>query len=197
MIHNGDKEFLKELVGKRLSTEKISVTERKNGSFEWGLHFEDIFKDIEPTILIELVDSEVNIKVDPNCIQQNGKRTDNVYLCHNHILDLQVRVLQRIALLRQLEENRYVIWVNNGHRTVNNDIKHKVFYLVSEEDKQYIQKRYNYMVVAMPELIELVKNKFRDMEERRYRCNQIAAWSAIAVSLFIGIASIIVSIILA
>ena len=53
------------------------------------------------------------------------------------------------------------------------------------------------MVVATPELIELVKHKFRDTEERRFRCSQITAWFAIAVSLLIGIASIIVSFIIA
>lgn len=197
MIHEFDKKFLEQLVSKRQSTESVAVSQRNCEGFELGFHFEDIFKDIEPTILVETAGGEVYIKVDPTCIPQNGKHSDNVYLHHNHTLDLQVRVLQRIALLRQLEDNRYIIWINNGHRTVNVDIKHKVFYLANEEDKQYVQKRYNYMVVATPELIELVKHKFRDIEERRFRCSQITAWFAIAVSLLIGIASIIVSFIIA
>lgn len=193
MIHEHDKTFLKKLVDKRLSTEAIAVSKRNCEGFEWGLHFEDIFKDIEPTILFEPAGGEVNILIDSQSIPLNGNHRDNVYLHHNHILELQVRVLQRIALLRQLEENRYIIWINNGYRTTNIDIKHKVFYLANDDDKQYVQMRYNNVAVATPELIRFVKNKYRDTEERRFQRSQIAAWSAIALSLVIGIVSIILA----
>lgn len=196
MIHEEDRKFLKQLIEKRLSTETVAISERNCEGFEWGLHFEDIFKDIEPSILIEPAGGDVNVKIDWHCIPQNENHTENTYLHHNHTLDLQVRVLQRIALLRQLEEDRHIIWINNGHRTANIELKDKVFFLANEEDKEYIRKRYNYMAVATPELVEFVNHKYRDKEECHFRCSQATAWVAIAVSIFIGIASIIISFVL-
>lgn len=188
MIHEGDKEFLNQLVKKRQTVEVVPLPERSFEGLEWGLHFEDIFKDIEPSISIQLNGNSVNIKIDAQRIPFNGNEKEDVYIGYNHTLDLEVRVLQRIALLRYLEENRYLIWINNGHRSVISQLKYSEFFLIDDDDKEYVRKRYDLMAVATNELVELVKHRYKDVDERRFICNYTTTWIAIAVTFLIGIA---------
>ncbi len=70
-----------------------------------------------------------------------------------------------------------------------------MFYLINEEDKEFVINKFNYEAIATEELVELVNNKFNSTEDRRFRKSMIASWTAIAVAVITSIASFVISII--
>lgn len=114
---------------------------------------------------------------------------------YNQTMDLQVKILQRLLLLRRLEEERLIVWVNSGKRSANFNDEERMFYLINEEDKEFVQNRFNYEAVATEDLVELVKNNFDSVEDRRFKKSMVASWTAIAVAIITSLASLIISII--
>ena len=193
-IYPSDQSFIRTLVNKRESTQQVAPDNRKEDQYRWGMHFLDLFRDINESISFSTVEGSVNVHVGEDTIPHGKDFNEEVYLHYNQTMDLQVKVLQRLLLLRRLEEDRLIVWVNSGKRSANFNFEDVFFYLINEEDKKLVREKFNYEAVATNELVELVKNNFKSTEDIRFKNNMIASWTAIAVAFLSSIASIVISI---
>lgn len=193
-IYPSDQSFIRNLVNKRESTQQVAPDNRKEDQYRWGMHFLDLFRDINESISFSTVEGSVNVHVGDDTIPHGKDFNEEAYLHYNQTMDLQVKVLQRLLLLRRLEEERLIVWVNSGKMSANFNYEDVFFYLINEEDKKLVREKFNYEAVATNELVELVKNNFKSTEDIRFKNNMIASWTAIAVAFLSSIASIVISI---
>lgn len=190
-IYPFDRPLVKLLVEKKQQTQAIPPEKRNSELSGWGILFPDLFRDINESLSFSVADDSVNVHVGDDTIPHGKDFNEETYMHYNQTMDLQVKVLQRFMLLRQLEENRLIVWVNSGKRTANFNYEDRIFYLINEEDKQLVRDRFNYEAVATEEMVELVKNGFVDDETKRHNQSITVAWAGIIVALLVGLASII------
>ena len=195
-IYPFDRPLVKLLVEKKQHTQAIPPEKRNSELSGWGILFLDLFRDINESLSFSVADGSVNVHVGDDTIPHGKDFNEETYMHYNQTMDLQVKVLQRFMLLRQLEENRLIVWVNSGKRTANFNYEDKFFYLINEEDKQLVRDRFNYEAVATEELVELVKNGFVDDETKRHNQSINVAWAGVIVAIVIGIASIVLNILM-
>lgn len=195
-IYPSDRPLANLLVGRRQQTQAIPPEKRTGELSGWGILFSDLFWDINESLTFSVDEGSVNVHIGKDTIPHGKDLNEEAYLCYNQTMDLQVKVLQRFMLLRQMEENRLIVWVNSGKRTVDFNNEDRFFYLINEEDKQLVRDRFNYEAVATEELVELVKNGFVDDETKRHNQSINVAWAGVLVALVIGIASIVLNILM-
>lgn len=194
-IYPSDQQIIRALVKQRESTQSVSPENRKEDQYRWGIHFLDLFRDINDSISFSLVDGSVNVHVGDDTIPHGKDFNEETYMHYNQTMDLQVKILQRMLLLRRLEEERLIVWVNSGKRSANFNYEDQFFYLINEEDKKLVREKFNYEAVATEELVELVKNDFKSTDDIRFKKNMVASWTAIGIAFFSSVASLIISII--
>lgn len=190
-IYPSDRVLVKLLVEKRKRVQSIPPEKRNNELEGWGILFLDLFRDINDSLSFSVVNGTVNVHIDDDTIPHGKDFNEETYMHYNQTMDLQVKVLQRFLLLRQLEENRLIVWVNSGKRTANFNFEDAFFYLINEDDCKLVQEKFNYEAVATEELVELVKNGFIDDDTKRHNQSITVAWAGIIVALLVGLASII------
>ena len=195
-IYPSDRPLANLLVGRRQQTQAIPPEKRTGELSGWGILFPDLFRDINESLTFSVDEGSVNVHIGKDTIPHGKDLNEEAYLHYNQTMDLQVKVLQRFMLLRQMEENRLIVWVNSGRRTVDFNNEDRFFYLINEEDKQLVRDRFNYEAVATEELVELVKNGFVDDETKRHNQSINVAWAGVLVALVIGIASIVLNILM-
>ncbi len=195
-IYPSDRPLANLLVGKRQQTQAIPPEKRTGELSGWGILFPDLFRDINESLTFSVDKGSVNVRIGKDTIPHGKDLNEEAYLHYNQTMDLQVKVLQRFMLLRQMEENRLIVWVNSGKRTADINNEDRFFYLINEEDKQLVRDRFNYEAVATEELVELVKNGFVDDETKRHNQSINVAWAGVLVALVIGIASIVLNILM-
>ena len=195
-IYPSDRPLANLLVGRRQQTQAIPPEKRTGELSGWGILFPDLFRDINESLTFSVDEGSVNVHIGKDTIPHGKDLNEEAYLHYNQTMDLQVKVLQRFMLLRQMEENRLIVWVNSGKRTVDFNNEDRFFYLINEEDKQLVRDRFNYEAVATEELVELVKNGFVDDETKRHKQSINVAWAGVLVALVIGIASIVLNILM-
>lgn len=194
-IYPLDHQIIRSLVEQREKTQDVAPENRKEDQYRWGFHFLDLFRDINDSLSFSLVDGSVYVHVGHDTIPHGKDLNEETYMHYNQTMDLQVKILQRLLLLRRLEEERLIVWVNSGKRSANFNDEERMFYLINEEDKEFVQNRFNYEAVATEDLVELVKNNFDSVEDRRFKKSMVASWTAIAVAIITSLASLIISII--
>lgn len=194
-IYPSDQVIVRALVNKRKQTQRIPPKERKEDQYSWGICFLDLFRDINNSISFSTTEGSVFVHVGDDTIPHGKDFNEEAYMHYNQTMDLQVKVLQRLLLLRRLEEERLIVWINSGKQSANFNFEDKIFYLINEEDKQFVINKFNYEAIATEELVELVNNNFNSTEDRRFRKSMIASWTAIAVAVITSIASLVISII--
>ena len=195
-IYPSDRPLANLLVGRRQQTQAIPPEKRTGELSGWGILFPDLFWDINESLTFSVDEGSVNVHIGKDTIPHGKDLNEEAYLHYNQTMDLQVKVLQRFMLLRQMEENRLIVWVNSGKRTVDFNNEDRFFYLINEVDKQLVRDRFNYEAVATEELVELVKNGFVDDETKRHNQSINVAWAGVLVALVIGIASIVLNILM-
>ena len=194
-IYPSDQFIVRSLVERRALTQRVSPENRKEDQYRWGIHFLDLFRDINDSISFSDADGSVYVHVGDDTITHGKDFNEEVYMHYNQTMDLQVKVLQRLLLLRRLEEERLIVWVNSGKRSANFNFEDRLFYLINEEDKQFVHHKFEYEAVATDDLVELVNNNFNSTDDRRFKKSMIASWTAIAVAVVTSIVSLIISII--
>lgn len=194
-IYPSDQPLIRALVHKRVSTQSVSPGERKEDQYRWGIHFLDLFRDINESVSFSMVEDSIYVHVGDDTILHGKDFNEEAYMHYNQTMDLQIKVLQRLLLLRRLEEERLIVWVNSGKRSANYNFEDKFFYLINEEDKRLVREKFNYEAVATEELVELVKNKFRTKDEIQFSKSMTASWIAIGIAFVTSLASILISII--
>lgn len=190
-IYPSDQPLVKELVERRLRVQSIPPEKRNSELDGWGVLFLDLFRDINDSLSFSIANGSVNVHIGDDTIPHGKDFNEETYMHYNQTMDLQVKVLQRLLLLRQLEENRLIVWINSGKRTANFNFEDVFFYLINEEDRKLVQEKFNYEAVATEELVELVKNGFIDDDTKRHNQSITVAWAGIIVALLVGLASII------
>lgn len=195
-IYPSDRPLANLLVGRRQQTQAILPEKRTGELSGWGILFPDLFRDINESLTFSVDEGSVNVHIGKDTIPHGKDLNEEAYLHYNQTMDLQVKVLQRFMLLRQMEENRLIVWVNSGKRTMDFNNEDRFFYLINEEDKQLVRDRFNYEAVATEELVKLVKNGFVDDETKRHNQSINVAWAGVLVALVIGIASIVLNILM-
>lgn len=190
-IYPSDQPIVKELVERRQRVQSIPPEKRNSELDGWGVLFLDLFRDINDSLSFSIANGSVNVHIGDDTIPHGKDFNEETYMHYNQTMDLQVKVLQRLLLLRQLEENRLIVWINSGKRTANFNFEDVFFYLINEEDRKLVQEKFNYEAVATEELVELVKNGFIDDDTKRHNQSITVAWAGIIVALLVGLASII------
>ncbi len=191
-IYPSDRPLANLLVGRRQQTQAIPPEKRTGELSGWGILFPDLFRDINESLTFSVDEGSVNVHIGKDTIPHGKDLNEEAYLHYNQTMDLQVKVLQRFMLLRQMEENRLIVWVNSGKRTMDFNNEDRFFYLINEEDKQLVRDRFNYEAVATEDLVELVKNNFESVEDRRFKKSMVASWTAIAVAIITSLSSLII-----
>ena len=190
-IYPSDQPLVKELVERRQRVQSVPPEKRNSELNGWGVLFLDLFRDINDSLSFSIANGSVNVHIGDDTIPHGKDFNEETYMHYNQTMDLQVKVLQRLLLLRQLEENRLIVWINSGKRTANFNFEDVFFYLINEEDRKLVQEKFNYEAVATEELVELVKNGFIDDDTKRHNQSITVAWAGIIVAFLVGLASII------
>ena len=190
-IYPSDQLLVKELVERRQRVQSIPPEKRNSELDGWGILFLDLFRDINDSLSFSIDNGSVNVHIGDDTIPHGKDFNEEIYMHYNQTMDLQVKILQRLLLLRQLEENRLIVWINSGKRTANFNFEDVFFYLINEEDRKLVQEKFNYEATATEELVELVKNGFIDDETKRHNQSIMVAWAGIIVAFLVGLASII------
>ena len=187
-----DKELLR-----RLWKSKIADEERmKKGDLDDGCHFgllfDSLFDDINETLFFSQNSDGIRVFIDPNSMKKWGSvgSKEMVYGLNSEKNKMKVEIIERIQLLRQLEEHRLAVWSYDGRD--NRDYKHSsTAHIISfggNEDADYIQKHLNETLVPTRHLEEFIKRDFMDNEEHRnrkmLRSSNITMWVAVLTLLF-------------
>lgn len=188
-IYPSDQPIVLTLVDKRKATQSISPAERMDEQYRWGIPFLELFRDINESVSFSFDNGDIYVHICDDTIPHGKDFNEETYVHYNQTMDLQVKVLQRLLLLRRLEEERLIVWINSGKRSANFNFEDKFFYLINEEDKKLVREKFNYDAVATEELVELVKRRFKSQDDIRHLWSSIATWSGIGVALLIGIIS--------
>lgn len=117
-IYPFDRPLVNMLVERRKQTQAIPPEKRNSELNGWGILFLDLFRDINESLSFSVADGSVNVHVGDDTIPHGKDFNEETYMHYNQTMDLQVKVLQRFMLLRQLEENRLIVWINSGKNRI-------------------------------------------------------------------------------
>lgn len=194
MYINGktDKKFLNRLWRSRAIDDKRMKSDNLDDGCHFGLIFDSLFEDINDTLLFCHNNKGVSVYVDQKKIKKWGQvgSKEMVYGLNSERNKLKIDIVERIQLLRQLEEHRLAVWVYDGRDS--REYRHSSTVCISSfegnADAVYIQKHLNETLVPTRHLEEFIKRDFMDNEEHRnrkmLRSSNITMWVAILTLLF-------------
>lgn len=181
-----DKELLKSLVKAREVDEAKMQSGELNDTCHFGLTLTDMFKDIHQSISFLKVQGVIYIKVNTKELPYHGEfmSKEATYGNFADMIKIKLDVLERLKLIRQLEEARMGVWVFSAQQkfdidAMNND---KLCYLDDPDDIQYMSKHLEDSFVATNELKHFIENNFKTDEEIRHIRTMWAAWISIAIA---------------
>lgn len=190
-----DKDLLRRLLKSRIADEKRMKKGDIDDGCHFGLLFDSLFDDINETLFFSLNSDGIRVFIDPNSMKQLGPvgSKEMVYGLNSEKNKIKVEIVERIQLLRQLEEHRLAVWVYDGRNSRN--YKSSSTALVcsfdGNEDAEYMQKHINETFVPTKHLKHFVDNGFMDKNERRNR--RMLCFSAITT--FVAIITLLVAIV--
>lgn len=193
-IYETDKEIIRKLVTQKEKVKSIKPETQKDDQMHWGLSFNDLFRDINESISFSSNAGDVYVYVNDKKLHHGANMNGEAYMHYNQTMSLQVKVIHRLLLLRRLEEERLIVWMNTGERIADLENKNKFFYLINAEDKKFISENINYEAVATDELVEIVNKGFKTTEDIRFNKTIWVSWIAVAVAFGTGLASLLISI---
>lgn len=187
IIYPSDQNIIRLLAEKRKSIENVPAAERKEDQYRWGIPFLELFRDINDSISFCQAEGTVYVHIGDDTIPHGKDFNEETYMHYNQTMDLQVKILQRLLLLRRLEEERLIVWVNSGLKSANYTFEERLFFLINEEDKKFVREKFDYEAVATEDLNSLVKRRFKSIEDIRYFWTTVATWTGIVVAIVIAI----------
>lgn len=190
---NTDRFFLK-----RLLESKIADEERmKKGDLDDGCHFgtlfDSLFDDINETLLFQQNAHKIDVYADPKKFKKWGPvgSKEMVYGLNSEENKLKIDIIERIQLLRQLEEHRLAVWVYDGRDS--REYRHSSTVCISSfygnEDAAYIQKHLNETLVPTKHLKRFIDNKYKDGDELR---NRRLVWLSF-ITMIVAIATLFIT----
>ena len=168
-----DRIFLKRLWKSRIVDEKRMESSSLDDGCHFGLLFDSLFDDINGTLLFCQSNGGVSVFVDYNNMKKWGPvgSKEMVYGNYSERIKLNVEIIERIQLLRQLEEHRLAVWNYDGRDSRN--YKHSSTTCISSfcgsADADFMLKHINETLVPTRHLKDFIDNKFMDSDERRNR----------------------------
>lgn len=194
MYINGkkDKEFLIRLWRAKVEDDKKMESGRLDDGCHFGILFDSLFDDINETLLFQQNAQKIDVYADQKKFKQWGPvgSKEMVYGLYSEEIKLKIDIIERIQLLRQLEEHRLAVWDYDGRDS--REYRHSSTVCISSfygnEDAVYIQKHLNETLVPTRHLEEFIKRDFMDNEEHRnrkmLRSSNITMWVAVLTLLF-------------
>lgn len=202
MYINGktDKIFLNRLWRSRAIDDKKMKSVNLDDGCHFGILFDSLFDDINETLLFQQNAHKIDVYADPKKFKKWGSvgSKEMVYGLNSEKNKLKIDIVERIQLLRQLEEHRLAVWVYDGRDS--REYRHSSTVCISSfsgnEDAVYIQKHLNETLVPTRHLEEFIKRDFMDYEEHRnrkmLRRSNITMWVAV-LTLLVAIVSIFIT----
>lgn len=195
-----DKELLRRLWKSRIADEKRMKKGDLDDGCHFGILFDSLFDDINETLLFQQNAHKIDVYADPMKIKKWGPvgSKEMVYGLYSEEIKLKIDIIERIQLLRQLEEHRLAVWDYDGRDS--RDYRHSSTVCISSfygnEDAAYIQEHLNETLVPTKHLKEFIERDFMDNEEHRNRkmlCrSNITMWVAV-LTLVVAIISMSIS----
>ncbi len=168
-----DKEFLIRLWRAKVEDDKKMESGRLDDGCHFGILFDSLFDDINETLLFQQNAQKIDVYADPKIFKQWGPvgSKEMVYGLYSEEIKLKIDIIERIQLLRQLEEHRLAVWDYDGRDS--REYRHSSTVCISSfygnEDAAYIQKHLNETLVPTKHLKRFIDNKYKDSDELRNR----------------------------
>lgn len=168
-----DKDFIKRLWEARATDDNRMKSDSLNDGCHFGILFDSLFDDINETLLFQNNTNKIDVYVDPKTIKKWGPvgSKDMVYGLYSEEIKLKIDIIERIQLLRQLEDHRLAVWVYDGRDS--RDYRHSsTAHLISffkNDDADYMQNHINETLVPTKHLKRFIDNKNKDSDELRNR----------------------------
>ena len=168
-----DKIFLKRLLESRDIDEKRMECGNLDDGCHFGLLFDSLFDDINETLLFQQNGNGVMVCVKNDELPYWGSvgSKESVYGNYSEKIKLKVEIIERIQLIRQLEEQRLAVWNYDGrdsrnHKPNSNDC---ITSFAGNEDADFILRHINDTLVPTRHLKMFIEKNYRDDDEVRNR----------------------------
>ena len=195
MYINGktDKKFLNRLWRSRAIDDKKMKSGNLDDGCHFGILFDSLFDDINETLLFQQNAHKIDVYADPKKFKEWGSvgSKEMVYSLNSERNKLKIDIVERIQLLRQLEEHRLAVWVYDGRDS--REYRHSSTVCISSfegnEDAAYIQKHLNETLVPTKHLKRFIDNKYKDGDELR---NRRLVWLSF-ITMIVAIATLFIT----
>lgn len=195
MYINGktDKKFLNRLWRSRAIDDKKMKSGNLDDGCHFGILFDSLFDDINETLLFQQNAHKIDVYADPKKFKKWGSvgSKEMVYGLNSERNKLKIDIVERIQLLRQLEEHRLAVWVYDGRDS--REYRHSSTVCISSfegnEDAVYIQKHLNETLVPTKHLKRFIDNKYKDGDELR---NRRLVWLSF-ITMIVAIATLFIT----
>ena len=138
-IYETDKEIIRKLVTQRENAKYFVAEKQTKDQNQWGIPFADLFSDINKSISFKFSVGNIFVYVDDSTIPHNTDIQSETYMHYNQTMELQVKVLQRLLLIRRMEEERLIVWMDTGKRDEDTTNKRDYFTIKNAEDKNFVE----------------------------------------------------------
>jgi len=188
-----DKKLLRRLWKARIADEKRMKKGDLDDGCHFGLLFDSLFDDINETLLFQQNAQKIDVYADQKKFKQWGPvgSKEMVYGLYSEEIKLKIDIIERIQLLRQLEEHRLAVWDYDGRDS--REYRHSSTVCISSfygnEDATYIQKHLNETLVPTKHLKRFIDNKYKDGDELR---NRRLVWLSF-ITMIVAIATLFIT----
>lgn len=169
---SADKELLKKLLKRRQQDEERMLSGKLEDSCHFGLSFTELFEDINKSINFTQSNGNLFICIDNDELPYHGTfhSKEGTYGSFADKVKIKLDVIERLKLIRQVDEARMGIWVFSAQRDAAYDTLpgDKLCRLTSKDDIQYIVQHLAMTFIATDELKHLIGNHFITDEEIRF-----------------------------
>ena len=188
-----DRIFLKRLWESRVKDVKKMNSGKLDDSCYFGVFFDSLFEDINKTLYFRQRGNVIDVLINNKEMPYWGSvaSEDWAYGDASEKNKLKVEIIERIQLLRQLEEHRLAVWSYDGR--VGSEYTHSstahIFSFGGTVYADYMMRHINETIVPTMHLKEFINNRFMDSEERRNR--KLVSLSAITT--FVAILTLLIT----
>ena len=195
-----DKDFIKRLWESQVNDVKRMNSGKLTDTCFFGIFFDSLFEDINETFYFKQSDNTIDVCINDKEMPYWGPvaSEDWAYGNASEKNKMKVEIIERIQLLRQLEEHRFAFWSYDGR--VGSEYKHSstahIFSLGGNENADYMLRHFNETFIPTMSLKVFINNGFMDNDEQRnrklLRRSNITMWVAV-LTLVVAIVSMFIS----
>lgn len=168
-----DELFLKRLWNSRVDDEKKMNSGKLDDSCSFGIFFDSLFEDINETLCFRRRDNVIDVLINHKEMPYWGPvpSEDWAYGDTSERNKLKIEIIERVQLLRQLEDHRLAVWSYDGR--VSSESKHSSTYNIisfgGNENAKYLMQHINETFAPTNHLKNFIDNGFMDNDEKRNR----------------------------